>query len=148
MTAERNLCCGEALCKRRLSVKLDRAALWPLRCPHCGVSLYPYDVLRSTPAKELEPQRAELQVETAAGRRAAVSAAELRQLAGAGSEPPLEEEADAAAVERLLGLVDLGGAPPAPQPSVGPSRWLSAGGLVVIVVVIVIVAVALALRLW
>ena len=144
MTSERNLYCGEALCKRQLSVRLDGAALWPIRCPHCGVSLYPYDVMRSTPISVLEPQRAELQAETDAGRRAAISAAELRLLAGAGRAPAAEADSDGA-VDRLLDMVDLG-AEPAPERPARSSRWLIAGGLVAGLIVLALAL--LALRLW
>ena len=71
-----SLFCGDAICKRPVSLPSGASPPWPVRCPECGTALYPTDVLDRLPASELEPKRAELMRERD-GRRVAVVSHEL-----------------------------------------------------------------------
>jgi hypothetical protein len=75
------LWCGEAMCKRSFRTTLRHEGNpWPVRCPACGVHLYPSDVLKSASANELEPQRAELRM-SSGGRLVESTSAALWRLA-------------------------------------------------------------------
>jgi hypothetical protein len=107
------LWCGEAMCKRSFSARLRREGKpWPVRCPRCGVFLYPGEILERSRPGELEPQAAELRLQAAGGRLVACSAAELERLAG----PPLNRPTNvgAAMIEEIL-AGGTAASPPAPR---------------------------------
>ena len=121
------LFCGEPMCKRQ--VAQPAAVSWPLRCSACGTALYPSDVLRSTPANELEPKVAELMTEKR-GARVAVTSADF-------STPRTRDaqaSAQAAAIDRLLDRVDV-------DPQAAVRRRRNRAWVVVALVVVVLACV-------
>jgi hypothetical protein len=123
-----HLFCGEALCKKPVAVPAGFTC-WPLRCPECGTSLYPADVLARTPVDELVPKRAALMIERSGVRHEARSA-ELAVTAAA--------EADAT-VNQILAMVETGEAAAGPR----RARWI---GIALVALIIAATVAFLLLR--
>jgi len=128
------LFCGDAMCKRPAADAVAaqrKPEPWPVRCPACGTSLYPQDVLDVSRPDDLAPKRAALMVEQD-GRRQPFTTAMVRS-----DQQPAVSTADA---ERILAMVDV---PGETSPQRGPmSRWV---WLAVALAVLAAVGVALSL---
>ncbi|WP_437725636.1 hypothetical protein [Sorangium sp. So ce861] len=164
------LWCGEAICKRAFRVTLRREGdPWPVQCPACGVYLYPSDVLRTAAASELEPQRAELRLQSG-GRLAEVTSAALWRLAhptgaraAASTRPAAEARAPrlapstgrakvdgAAVLEEILGATpqtaDTPAAPQRPAPPSLAAAWRIPILLILLVLVLITASILLSGR--
>ena len=56
----RSFACGESLCKRSFEAALSPEKPWPVKCPACGRSLYPDDILQTSALENLDPFRGPL----------------------------------------------------------------------------------------
>lgn len=94
----RSFACGESLCKRSFEAALSPEKPWPLKCPACGRSLYPDDILQTSALENLDQFRGPL-MRVLDGRLVPVVSADL---VGAGTPAPaslLDEILEAKATE-------------------------------------------------
>jgi tetratricopeptide (TPR) repeat protein len=105
--------CGEAMCKRSFRAPLRREGKpWPVKCPACGVFLYPVDVLEHAAPSEFEPKLAELRL-WSDGHLVECTSATLSELAD-----PIEARAPAPLDPAALLAAILEDAPPVKDPRV------------------------------
>jgi hypothetical protein len=118
--------CGDAMCKHTFRTILRRQGKpWPVRCPACGVSLYPVDVLQHEGAGEM---RAELRLPSDGGLVECTSDTlwKLTKPIDAGAPPPQDVAAlfagmlDAASLSQDTLVPGRDAEPPVPSKSSAP----------------------------
>ncbi len=90
----RAFACGESLCKKAFDAEISTDKPWPMKCPACGRSLYPEDILQSTVLDSLDRHRGPL-MKVVDGKLIPILSSELRGESVRAPVSLLDEIADA-----------------------------------------------------